>query len=97
MMPEYRTPKSVESVEDVQVRTSNLPSEYGLGNGAVVNIRTKAGSNHVHDKTWEYHKNAALDARNFFGASRPPLVYRQYRRNLGGPILKNKTSCSGKP
>jgi len=86
---------SLESVEEVQVQTGNFSSEYGRGNGAVVNIRTKSGTNTFHGKLWEYHKNAALDARNFFSASKPPLVFNQWGANLGGPIIKNRTFFFG--
>ena len=82
---------SLESVEEVQVQTGNFSSEYGRGNGSVVNIRTKSGTNQFHGRAWEYHKNAALDARNFFAASKPPLVFNQFGGNLGGPVIKNKT------
>jgi len=82
---------SLESVEEVQVQTGNFSSEYGRGNGSVVNIRTKSGTNELHGKLWEYHKNAAMNARNFFAAERPPQVFNQFGGNLGGPIIKNKT------
>jgi len=82
---------SLESVEEVQVQTSNFSAEFGRGNGAVVNIRTKSGTNRFHGKAWEYHRDAALNARNFFAAERSPQTFNQFGANLGGPIFKNKT------
>jgi hypothetical protein len=82
---------SLESVEEVQVQTGNFSSEYGRGNGSVVNIQTKSGTNELHGKLWEYHKNAGLNARNFFAAERPPQVFNQFGGNVGGPIARNRT------
>src|SRR5258708_5793138 len=82
---------SVEVIEEVQVQTSNFSAEFGRGNGSVVNMRTKSGTNEIRGQAWEYNRNAALNARNFFSAVRAPQVYNQYGANLRGPIPKNKT------
>lgn len=82
---------SLEAIEEVQVQTNNFSSEFGRGNGAVINLRTKTGTNQFHGRLWEFHRNAALNARNFFAASTPPLVFNQFGGNVGGPILKDKT------
>lgn len=82
---------TLDSVEEVQVQTGNFSSEFGRGNGSVVNLRTKSGGNEIHGRAWEYHRNTAMNARNFFAASRPPIVYNQAGANLGGPIAKNRT------
>ena len=86
---------SLESLAEVQVQTGNFSSEYGRGNGSVVNMRTKSGSNQFHGNLWEYHKNAALNARNFFAVTTPPLVFNQFGANFGGPIIRNKTFFFG--
>jgi hypothetical protein len=86
---------SLESVEEVQVQTGNFSSEFGRGNGAVINLRTKTGTNQFHGRLWEFHRNAALNARNFFATSRPPLVFNQFGGNLGGPVIKDKTFFFG--
>lgn len=83
---------SLESVEEVQVQTGNFSGEFGRGNGAVVNLRTKSGTNLLHGAVWEYNRNAALSAKNFFAVGRkPPLVFNQFGGTLGGPIAKDKT------
>jgi hypothetical protein len=82
---------SIESVEEAQVQTSNFSSEYGRGNGAVINLQTKSGSNQFHGRVWEYHRNAALNARNFFAKERAPQVSNQFGGNIGGPVFRNKT------
>jgi hypothetical protein len=86
---------SVEVIEEVQVQTSNFSAEFGRGNGSVVNMRTKSGTNQFRGQVWEYHRNAALNARNFFAAQRAPQVFNQYGGSFGGPIIKNRTFFFG--
>ncbi len=81
---------SVEVIEEVQVQTTNFSAEFGRGNGAVVNMRTKSGTNEFRGQLWEYHRNAALNARNFFSAQRAPQVFNQYGGSFGGAIRKKK-------
>ena len=82
---------TLDSVEEAQIQTGNFSSEFGRGNGSVVNLRTKSGGNEIHGRLWSYHRNAALNARNFFAASKPPQVFNQFGGNAGGPIVKNRT------
>ena len=82
---------TLDSVEEVQVQTGNFSGEFGRGNGSVVNMRTKSGTNEIHGRIWSYHRNTALNARNFFAPARPQLVYNQYGGNVGGPLIKNRT------
>ena len=84
-----------ESIEEAQVQTSNFSAEFGRGNGAVINLRTKSGTNQLHGKFWEYHRSAALNARNFFAEERSPQTFNQFGANAGGPIFKNKTFFFG--
>ena len=86
---------SIEAVEEVQIQTNNFSSEFGRGNGAVINLRTKAGTNQLHGRLWEFHRNAALNARNFFAPENPPLVFNQFGGNAGGPILRDRTFFFG--
>jgi hypothetical protein len=86
---------SIEAIEEAQVQTNNFSSEFGRGNGAVINLRTKSGTNQFHGRLWEFHRNAALNARNFFATSNPPLVFNQFGGNMGGPILKDRTFFFG--
>lgn len=86
---------SVEVIEEVQVQTNNFSAEFGRGNGAVVNMRTKSGTNNFRGQVWDYHRNAALNARNFFAATRAPQVFNQFGGSFGGPIIKTKTFFFG--
>ncbi|MGA2235268.1 MAG: TonB-dependent receptor [Terriglobales bacterium] len=73
---------------------SNFQPEYGRNAGAVVNIVTKSGTNALHGELFEYFRNDALDARNYFnlvGEQRAPFHNNQFGGALGGPIVKDKT------
>jgi hypothetical protein len=88
---------SLDSIEEVQIQTDNFSSEFGRGNGSVVNIRTRSGTNDFHGRAWEYNQNAAYNAANFFSQNhRPaPLVFNQFGGNVGGPIIKKETFFFG--
>ena len=86
---------SIESLQEAQVQTGNFSSEFGRGNGSVVNLTTKSGTNEIHGRAWEYARNTQLNARNFFAAQRAPQIYNQFGVNVGGPIVKNKTFFFG--
>ncbi len=82
---------SLESVEEVQIQTGNFSAEFGRGNGSVVNLRTKSGTNEFHGKAWEYLRNSAANARNYFATRDTPLRFNQFGGIFGGPIFKDKT------
>jgi outer membrane receptor protein involved in Fe transport len=83
----------IGAVEEMKV-LSNFQPEYGRNAGAVVNIVTKSGNNKLHGELFEYFRNNALDARNYFNTTderRAPFHNNQFGGDLGGPIVKNKT------
>ncbi|MEQ1730570.1 MAG: TonB-dependent receptor, partial [Vicinamibacterales bacterium] len=82
---------SLESVDEVQVQTLNFASEFGRGNGSVVNVRTRSGSNRFSGRGWEFHRGSALNARNYFATQKPDQNYNQFGGNLGGPVMKDRT------
>lgn len=86
---------SVEVIEEVQVQTNNFSAEFGRGNGSVVNMRTKSGTNDLRGQLWQYHRNAGMNARNFFSVERAPQVYNQFGGSIGGAIIKKKTFFFG--
>jgi hypothetical protein len=92
----FATPSAVlpiDAVSEMRV-LSNFEPEYGRNGGAVVNIVTKSGSNQFHGTAFEYFRNNALDARNFFDvapAPKAPFHNNQFGGSLGGPIVKDKT------
>jgi len=82
----------IGAVQEMKV-LSNFQPEYGRNAGAVVNIVTKSGTNAMHGELFEYFRNDALDARNYFNneAQRAPFHNNQFGGSLGGPIVKDKT------
>src|SRR5215471_1586143 len=83
-----------DSVEEFQQLQLNMSSQYGSSAGSSVNLVTKAGTNAWHGSGWEYLRNNALDANDFFlnqqGIKRAPLHFNQFGLTLGGPIVKDK-------
>ncbi len=92
----FATPSAIlpiDAVSDMKV-LSNFEPEYGRNAGAVVNIVTKSGANKVHGDFFEYFRNNALDARNYFDGSqypKAPFHNSQFGGSIGGPIIKDKT------
>jgi len=85
-----------EAVKEFKVQTSNFTVEYGEQSGGVVNTLFKSGTNNLHGSAYEYYRNSAFDARNYFdqlpGENSPPPFHRhQFGGSLGGPIRKDKT------
>ncbi len=82
----------LDAVQEFQVSTSDFAREFGRNFGADVNVATKSGTNALHGSAWEFHRNAAVNARNFFDAGTPSaLIHNQYGFVLGGPLRKDKT------
>src|SRR6266849_1812914 len=83
----------VEAIDELRV-LSNFESEYGRSAGGVINIVTKSGTNDFHGTAFEFFRNNALDARNYFnqvGSPQNPFHDNQFGGSLGGPIVKDKT------
>jgi hypothetical protein len=86
----------VEAVREFNVVSDNYGAEYGKRSGGQVSIVTASGSNQLHGSVYEFLRNSALDARNFFDQASVP----QFQRNdfgvaLGGPIKKDKLFIFG--
>src|SRR5215475_6429879 len=82
----------VDAIQEFSVLTSNYSAEYGRTSGGVVNAITRSGTNQIHGSAYEFLRNSALDARNFFDAGKiPPFKRNQFGGSLGGPIFRSKT------
>jgi carboxypeptidase family protein/TonB-dependent receptor-like protein len=84
---------TVESVREFKVLTGTFSAEFGRGAG-VVSVSTKSGQNAWHGTAFEYLRNEAFDAKNFFAlptAPKAPLDRHQFGASLSGPIIPNKT------
>ncbi len=84
----------VDAIQEFSVLTSNYSAEYGKTSGGVVNAITRSGANAFHGSVYEFLRNSALDARNFF--EDPTAAKASFKRNqfggaIGGPVIKNRT------
>lgn len=87
----FRLQASLETVQEFRVESSNYPAEYGTGTGGQISIVTKSGGNQLHGSIFEYMRNDAFDARNFFdGTNKSPLRLNQFGGSIGGKIIKDK-------
>jgi len=88
---------SINTVQEFKVDNSTFSAEYGRNSGAIANIATRSGTNEYHGELFEFLRNEALDARNFFnfcpagvatckGGGKPPFKRNQFGLNIGGPI-----------
>src|SRR5271165_5315106 len=83
----------IEAIAEVHVE-SNFEAEYGRSAGAAINIVTKSGTNQIHGSAFDYFRNTALNARNYFnpeGQEQQPFHLNQFGGDIGGPIFKDKT------
>jgi hypothetical protein len=82
---------SVDAVEEFKVQTNSMSAEYGRFNGGVVSVVTKSGTNEFHGTAYEFHRNAAFDANNFFnnraGIPLGSLRRNQFGGSVGGPVI----------
>ncbi len=81
---------SIDSIEEFKVMSSTYSAEYGRSSGDIVNVITKSGGNTFHGSVFEFFRNDAMDANNYFATQKTPLRLNQFGGNLGGPIVKNK-------
>ena len=86
----------VDSVAEFTVLTTNYSAEYGRTSGGVISAVTKSGTNKFHGGAYEFLRNSALDARNYFDPPKiPAFRQNQFGASVGGPIQKDKTFIFG--
>src|SRR6202521_2158639 len=85
----------IDAVEQVSVLGSNYPADYGRTSGGVINAVTRSGTNAFHGDVYEFLRNSALDARNFFDGQIPPFKRNQFGGSAGAPIQKDRTFIFG--
>src|SRR5579862_9402591 len=81
---------NLDSIAEFRILTNNFDAEYGNYSGGVINVVTKSGSNDLHGSGFEFLRNTALDARNFFSPERSFYRQNQFGGTVGGSISKNK-------
>ena len=88
----YVIQPSVDAIGEFKVQTNSYSSEFGRGNGAILNAVIKSGTNSFHGNAYEFFRNDKLDGRNAFDfLGRQPYQQNQYGATFGGPIIKNRT------
>jgi len=89
----------IDTLAEYKIDNSSFPAEYGRNSGAIVNLATRSGTSEYHGELFEFFRNNALDARNFFnpvltstGAPNPQAAFKRndFGASFGGPIKKNK-------
>ncbi|MCU1324476.1 MAG: Cna protein [Acidobacteriaceae bacterium] len=99
---------SVNTTSEFKIDNSTFSAEYGRSSGSIVNVSTRSGTNKFHGEAFDYFRNDALDARNYFNRNsiggvpivglpgkKAPLKRNNFGAAFGGPIWRNKTFFFG--
>jgi hypothetical protein len=85
---------AVDAMEEFRVQTSTFAPEFGRSPGAQVSIVTRSGTNALHGSVFEYWRDDALDANDWFansrGVAKPPLRQHDFGGTLGGPLVRDR-------
>jgi len=82
---------NLDSIEEFRIITNNFDAEYGNYSGGQVNVVTKSGTNQIHGDAFEFNRNTAFNAKDWFAPSIGKLIQNQFGGTVGGPIKKDKT------
>ena len=85
----------IDAIVEFKILTHNANAEFGNALGSTTNIITRSGTNQFHGSLWEFLRNDAFDATNYFASSVEPLKQNQFGGRFGGPVLKDKTFFFG--
>jgi hypothetical protein len=80
----------IEGIQELQVFAGKYDAEYGFSGSTVINVISKSGTNDLHGAAFEFLRNNATDALNYFSTDSTPFQRNQFGGAIGGPILKNK-------
>ncbi|HTF69809.1 MAG TPA: TonB-dependent receptor, partial [Edaphobacter sp.] len=82
----------VDAIEEFSVLTANTPAEFGRTSAGVISAITRSGTNDIHGTAYEFLRNSALDAPNYFHSGRtPPFKRNQFGGAIGGPLWRDHT------
>jgi hypothetical protein len=81
----------LDAVREFKVLTGTYSAEYGRQSGGQIIVTTKSGTNNFHGSLFEFHRNSALDARNFFAPTKPSFRRNQFGGVIGGRIQRDRT------
>ena len=83
----YNYQPIVDDIQEFKVQSHNDLAEFGQVTGGIVNVATKSGTNNLHGTAWEYIRNSAFDARDYFLPQVNPLRQNQFGVTVGGPVI----------
>lgn len=81
----------IDAIAEFRILTHNADAEFGRNLGSTTNIITRSGANSFHGAAWEFLRNDAFDAQDYFTQTVQPLKQNQFGDTFGGPIIKDKT------
>ena len=81
----------LDAVREFKVLTGTYSAEYGRQAGGQIIVTTMSGTNALHGSLFEFHRNAPLDAKNYFAPRKPPFRRNQFGGVIGGPIVRDRT------
>ena len=85
------TALGMETVQEFRVETNAYSAEFGRMSGGQINVLTKSGGNSVRGSAYEFHRNDALDAKNYFDVNgKPAFTRNQFGGAIGGPIRRDR-------
>ena len=93
-MDQINFPPPVASIQEFKIDNSTFSAEYGHVSGAIVNLVTRSGTDQFRGEAYEFFRDDALDARNFFEFTTPdphPFERNQFGGTFGGPIVRSRT------
>jgi Carboxypeptidase regulatory-like domain len=79
-----------DAVEQFTVSTSSYPADYGRSSGGIINAVTRSGGSAFHGSVYEFLRNSALDAKNYFDGDKPPFRRNQFGVAAGGPLYRDR-------
>ncbi len=82
---------SLDTISEFRVQTSGYEAEYGRAAGSLINIVTKSGAKKIHGSVYDYLRNDAFDASNFFATHKPEFRFNDFGGNISGPIGSHNT------
>src|SRR5579864_3927866 len=82
---------NLDAIAEFKILQNDYSAQYGQGAGTITEMVSKTGTNAFHGSAFEFVRNSAFDARNFFATSVPPFKRNEFGTTFGGPIKKDKT------
>lgn len=92
----YAVAPIIDDIQEFKVQSHNDTSAYGGAMGGIVNVVTRGGTSEYHGNVWEFLRNSAFDARNYFNTGVTPYKQNQFGATFGGPLIPRKFSKNGK-